>query len=893
MDTTAERTAAPPWQRDVDDVLASFDVDSEQGLDARAVEERRREHGPNQLHDVEHESTLGILVRQFRSLIMLVLFAAVVLSAAFGNAIDAAAIAVAMLINAGIGFLTELRALRSMEALQELDRRFATVLREGDQDEIEAEDLVPGDVVLVEAGDVVTADIRLVEANNLQVDESALTGESVPVGKHRDAVEPETPLSERSCMLYKGTAITQGSGRGVAVATGMQTEIGGVTSLVKEAESEEDPLSQRLDALASRLVQGIVAVVVIAGGAGLLAGKELVFMIETAVALFVAAVPEGLPIVATLALARGMHRMAERHALVRRLSAVQTLGSTNVLLTDKTGTLTENLMTATDLRLDDRHVEIGGTGLSTRGEFRVDGDEIEPDDDRLREALRVGTLCTNASLGDDGEATGDPTEVALLVLGAKAGLTRDDLLAENEEVREHAFDPSIKMMATVHRAGEAHFAAVKGAPEAVLEVCSRVVTAEGSRELDDEAREWWRDENHRLASQGRRVLALARRDLDDPDTDDVYRDLDLIGLVGLLDPVRDEVRAPIETARHAGIRVVMITGDQQETAVAVARDLELLEDEREDVAGSEILGPDDADDSTRERLLDATVFHRASPEQKLDLIALHQSAGSVVGMTGDGVNDAPALEKADIGIAMGERGEPVAADAADIILEDDRLDTVAMAIEQGRIIFDNVRNFVVYMISGNIGEILMVLLAALVGAPLPLLPLQILYINAVNDIFPALALGVGPGGGHEMDGPPRAPGEPILTRRHWISLAVLGAVVGLPVLAGFAFCLTVLDMPAAEATTVSFLAVAFARLWHVFNMREADSDLWRNRVTTNRWVWGALVLCVGLLLAAAHVPVLARVLDVVPPDPSTWALILGISLVPLVLGQILKALRWV
>ena len=890
----AENERKPYWSQAVDDVVAAFDVDPDRGLDRDEVERRRDEHGPNLLHEVEHESVLAILVRQFSSLIMLVLFLAAALSAAFGHWIDAAAIAVAIVINAGIGFLTELRALRSMEALQELDQRFATVRREGENADVEAEDLVPGDVVEIEAGDVVTADLRLVEANDLQIDESALTGESVPVAKTTDPVDDDTPLSERVSMLYKGTAVAGGSGRGIAVGTGMDTELGGVTSLVQEAESEEDPLSQRLDALASRLVQGILGVVVIAGAAGMLAGKELRFMLETAVALFVAAVPEGLPIVATLALARGMHRMARRNALVRRLSAVQTLGSTNVILTDKTGTLTENLMTATELRLVDRTVSVSGTGLETEGDFRVDDDAIDPGEDEVVEtALGIGVLCTNASLSADGDATGDPTEVALLVAGAKAGMRRDDLLERYEEVREYPFDPSLKMMATVHRGDEGLFTAVKGAPDAVLERCARVMTSDGERDLDDDDRGWWNDENRRLASEGRRVLALAHGTVDDADDDDPYRDLTLVGLVGLLDPVRDEVRQPLEIFRAAGIRMVMVTGDQEDTAVAVARDLDLLDGDGRAVAGSDVKGPDDADDETRERLLEATVFYRASPEQKLDLIALHQDRGSIVGMTGDGVNDAPALKKADIGIAMGQRGEQVAADAADIILQDDELGSITMAIEQGRVIYGNVRSFVVYMISGNVGEILMVFVAALVGAPLPLLPLQILYINAVNDIFPALALGVGPGSGREMERPPRDPDEPVLTRSHWISLLVYGAVIGVPLLGGFALCLTVLGMSNAQATTVSFLGVAFARLWHVFNMRENDSSPWRNQVTTNRWIWGALALCIGLLLLAAHLPVLADVLEVVPPDATMWTVILGVSLVPLLIGQGLKALRWV
>ena len=955
-DSLREALGGLPHARDVESVLDTLEVEATAGLGDDEVRSRRERHGRNRLREIEHENPLRILVRQFRSMIMLVLALAAGLSIAFRNWVDAGAIGVAIVVNAGIGFVTELRALRSMESLQELDRRRSRVRREGEEREIDAEELVPGDLLLLAAGELVTADARVVEANDLRIDESALTGESVPVTKGAAAVDGDTPLSERTSMLHKGTAVTRGEGVAVVVSTGMDTELGGVTSLVAEAESEQDPLSERLDALASRLVIGIVATVAVAGVIGWLSGRELVVMVETTIALFVAAVPEGLPIVATVALARGMQRMARRHALVRRLSAVQTLGSVDVLMTDKTGTLTENRMTVTRIQLEGRTIAVEGTGLSTSGEFveveepdeGVDeGVDEEPDaapegasvdaagDAVLGDLLRVGVLCSNASLGkeemredgdaDDpdaseraarGEVSGDPTEVALLVLGAKAGLHREALLEDHEELRESPFDPQERRMATFHRSGADDgdaeegsagvWIAVKGAPDAVFPLCTSVATADGPRDLDDEGREAWTGRGRAMAEKGHRILALAHRHLDEGasvDDEDPYRDLTLLGLVGLHDPVREDVRAPVALCRDAGIRLVMVTGDREETAVVVAEELELLGDDedavegggdRDSVAGDEVRGPDDdgLDEPARERLLRSGVIFRSSPAQKLDLIALHQANGSIVGMTGDGVNDAPALKKADIGIAMGQRGEAVAADASDVILQDDQLDTVTMAVEQGRVIFGNVRRFVVYMISGNIGEILLVFLATVLGMPLPLLPLQILYINVVNDIFPALALGVGPGSGREMEHPPRDPDEPILQARHWASLVIMGVVIGGAVLGGFALCLGRWGMSAAEATTVSFLSVSAARLWHVFNMRAAASPPWRNQITANRWVWAALALCIGLLFLAAHFAPLANVLGVVTPDASTWLVVLGISLVPLVIGQALRSLRW-
>jgi P-type Ca2+ transporter type 2C len=880
-----------PWSATVDEVLQRLEADPGNGLGTEEIRERRDRFGLNRLREVEQESLLAILIRQFKSLIMLVLAMASGLSLLFGRWADALAILVAMLINAGIGFFTELKALRSMEALQRMDKRSADVIREGDRKEVDAEELVPGDIVVLEGGDMVMADLRVLEANSLQVDESALTGESVPVAKDVEAVEEDTPLADRSSMLFKGTAVTRGSGMGVVTGTGMDTELGGITSLIQEAQAEDDPLTRRLDRLASLLVKVILVVAAVAGAAGLLAGKELYFMAETAVALFVAAVPEGLPIVATLALARGMHRMARRNALVRRLSAVQTLGATNVILTDKTGTLTENLMTATTLRLLDDTVTVKGTGYETSGDFSLNGEDDPLSLEGVEEAVRVGVLCNNASLGDE-DPTGDPTEVALLVLGAKAGFRRKELLAEREEVREVSFDPDTKMMATIHRDDGEYLQAVKGAPDAVLSVSSQVLTRDGPRPLEDRDREFWEEENRRLAGEGMRVLALARGTAQDPE-EDPYQHLEFLALVGLRDPVREEVREPLARFRQAGIHLVMVTGDQEETAVAVARELDLLGEEEGGRSGDEIPEEYRREDGEHSGLLEESVFYRVTPEQKLNLISIHQQAGSIVGMTGDGVNDAPALKKADIGIAMGKRGEQVAEDAADIILQDDRFASVALAVEQGRIIFQNIRSFVVYMISGNAGEILLVSLAALAGAPLPLLPLQILYINAVNDIFPALALGVGPGSGREMDQPPRDPDEPILTRSHWYAMGIYGAIIGLPVLGTFALALTLWGMPTEQAVTISFLSVAFARLWHVFNMRDKESGIFINQITTNPLIWGALGLCLLLLLLAVFLPPLAEILGVVSPGLHGWLAILGTSLVPLILGQILKALKWV
>jgi len=881
---------AMPWQ----EVVKALGVPVDEGLSSSEVRKRRQEYGRNRLRDSERKSAWRILVEQFKSLIVLLLAAAAALSFAFGEWVEGVAVVVVIAINAAIGFVTELKAVRSMEALQRMGSVDAKVRREDQAKVIPAEELVPGDIVLLDGGDVVTADLRLVEASRLQANESALTGESVPVGKGVEPVAEDAPLAERSSMVFKGTAVTRGAGEGIVVATGMETELGHISSLVEEAEEEVTPLEKRLEQLGRRLIWvtlGVAALVIVAG---IVAGKEILLMVESGIALAVASVPEGLPIVATVALARGMWRMAKRNALINHLSAVETLGATNVILTDKTGTLTENQMTAVRIALDSSQVEVTGEGLETTGEFLRDGESVDPADNQpLWQALEVGVLCNNASLeqndaGEENAAVGDPLEVALLAMGAKAGLERDQLLERKPEMREVAFDPDSKMMATFHEENGHYRVAVKGALEAVIEASARVLVPEGERDLDDAKREAWREQNARMAREGLRVLAVATRVLEDVD-DPPYEDLTLLGLVGLLDPPREEVRPAIEAALGAGVRVIMVTGDQPATARNVAEAVGLVEDqEAEAIHGADLKEPDSLTQEEQQRVLQAQIFARVSPKQKLDLIAAHQDEGYVVAMTGDGVNDAPALKKADIGVAMGQRGTQVAREAADMVLRDDAFSTIVVAIEQGRAIFGNIRKFVLYLLSCNVAEVMIVALASMVNAPLPIRPLQILFLNLVTDVFPALALGMGKGEPTVMNRPPRDPQEPIMTHHHWRSVGGYGLVITLSVLGGFALALTRLGMGEAKAVTLSFLSLALAQLWHVFNMRDRETDVIKNEVTRNPYVWGALGLSVALLLVAIYVPGLAGLLDLVDPGGVGWMLALGMSLVPLATGQILK-----
>src|SRR6056297_4047092 len=885
--------AAEPHAQPVKDVLKAQEVDAESGLSADEASRRLERHGPNQLEEAERKPTWRIFVDQFKSLIFAILFGAAALSFVFGETVQALAILVAILINAGVGFFTELRATRSMEALREMERMTARVRRDGDVDETDAAGLVPGDIVLVEAGEVVPADLRLVEASNLRLNESALTGESVPQGKTVEPVDAGAPLAERSNMVFKGTSVSNGSGTGVVVGTGMETELGRISEMAEKAEEEETPLEKRLDRLARRLLVVIVIVAAITSVIGILSGRELFLMVETGVALVVAAVPEGLPIVASVALARGMWRLAKRNALVERLSAVETLGATNVICSDKTGTLTENRMTLTRLALPEGDIEVP---TDENGTFRLGEEEIEAGDRPLvRRALEVAVLCNGASLetsDEDERGTGDPMEVALLVGGCRAGILRDELTGEYEELRREEFDPSVKMMATFHENEDGIRVAVKGAPEAVLEVSSHVFHGKQRRKLDDESRSDWLERNEATTAEGLRALALAEKTAGSED-EDPYEGLTLIGLVGLLDPPRSEVREAVQECRKAGIQAVMVTGDQPSTARAIAEAVGLVDDAGEAavITGKEMKPANELSKKDKQRILQTPIFARFDPEQKLDLIQVYQDHDKVVAMTGDGVNDAPALKKANIGVAMGQRGTEVAREAADMVLRDDSFASIVEAIRQGRTIFGNIRKFVIYMLSGNTGEIFAVSLVAFLNAPLPLLPLQILYINIVSDVFPALALGVGGSKADVMKNPPRDPDEPILTRRHWTVIGSYGALIGGSVLAVFWLAFQ-LGMDAEEAVTISFLTFGFARLWHVFNMRDADAPFLRNEVTMNRYVWLAIAIGVVLLLAAAYLPGLSPVLGTVAPSLEGWVLIAGGSLIPLVIGQIAK-MKWI
>jgi len=871
--------------------LHLLESDPEGGVSGKEAERRRRQFGANRLRKVKKKSAWIILLNQFESLLILILTAASLLSFALGDWLEGIAIGVAIGIFILIGFFTELRAVRSIEALRRLGSVSTKVVRNGKVETIGAQKLVPGDIALFEGGDVVTADFRLVESSKLLADESTLTGESLPVDKQTDALPEDTPLAERNNMLYKGTAVTRGSGKGIAVATGMRTELGKVSSLVEDTEDEFTPLEKRLNRLGHKLIWLTLAITVIVAGIGILAGKEVFLMIKTSVILAIAAIPEGLPIVSTIALARGIWRMARRNALIEHLASVETLGATDVICVDKTGTLTLNRMNVTQVATSARILEWDEVDVKHASETPQEEVLSKPEGDELyREILQIGVLCNNAELNntdeESGKATGDPLEAALLRAGSELGLNRDALLQKMPEAREVSFDPDSKMMATFHKFDGNFFVAVKGAPEAVLKASSRIQIENYEAPLTGKKRKRLVEHNERMADQGLRVLATAKKMVDKAETQP-YENLVFSGLVGFQDPPREGIKESIEQCRGAGIKVIMVTGDHPRTARAIGRELGLVQHGEETAVHSEELTDlEDLTGEERQALIESSIFARVSPKQKLDLITLHQDNGSIVAMTGDGVNDAPALKKADIGIAMGKRGTQVAREAADMILKDDAFATIVTAVGQGRVIFDNIRKFITYLLSCNLGSVMCVAFCSVLSLPLPVVPLQILYLNLVTDVFPAVALGLGEGEEDVMKRRPRKSHEPILAKRYLIQIGYLGMIIAVTATASLSIALDWLKMAEPQAVTVSFLTLGFARVWNVFNMRSPKTAVLRNDITRNRYVWFAVGICCFLLFSAALAPGLSSVLSCSSLDLPGWGLIAVMSLLTLAAGQI-------
>ena len=874
--------AGAPHALGLAEVLASLGTSVERGLDSAAAARRLAAVGPNELAPPRRVSPWALLLGQFQNVLIVILLVATAISAALGHTTEAVAITVIVLFAVLLGFVQEYRAERALEALQRMAAPTATAVRGGEEVEVPARDLVPGDVVLLASGDRVPADLRLFEAVNLQAEEAALTGESLPVEKEVRALPEETALGDRRNMAFAGTAVTYGRGGGVVVATGPATEMGRIARMIEGVEVRRTPLQEGLDRAGGSLAKAALVVVALVVALGVLRGQPLVEMFIFGVALAVAVVPEALPAVVTISLALGVRRMVKRHALVRRLPAVETLGSTSVICSDKTGTLTRDEMTVRRILVADLDLRVTGSGYEPEGEFhpRAGGRVIDPSVSvPLQALLKAGVLSCDARLVRSAEGRwhvrGDPTEGALVVVAAKAGLDPLALERENPRADEVPFTSERKRMTVLSETPEGVVAYSKGAPEVVLAECSSVLTASGEVPLDAAGRERVLAAARQMADEALRVLAVARKQ--GAARADAESGMTFLGLVGMSDPPRAEARDTIETCRRAGIKVVMITGDHPVTARAIARELGLLQGGRV-VSGTDLDAMSDEDLVRDVEGID--VYARVSPAHKLRVVTALQSRGHRVAMTGDGVNDAPALKRADIGVAMGLTGTDVSREAAAMTLTDDNFASIVAAVEEGRGIVENIKKYLMYLLSSNIGEVGLMAGAVLVGLPLPLTAVQVLYVNLATDGLPALALAVDPPAEDLMRRRPRDPQVGLFTRPV-VALMVAGGVWSTLVNIGlFAWALRS-GRGVEEAMTMTFVSLVLIQFFKAYSFRSDRHSVLR-RPFANRWLNLAVAWELGLLALVVYLPFLQEPFSTYSLTTLDWLIVgaLALSVVP-------------
>lgn len=852
------------------------------GLTQAEVSRRQQQFGPNELGDGRRVSAWRLLAEQFRNILILILLGATLVSAFLGHAVEAIAIAVIVLFAVLLGFVQEFRAERVMDALRRMAAPTALAVREGKECAVPTRELVPGDVVILHTGDKVPADLRLLDAVNLQIEEAALTGESVPVEKSVEVLSgADIPLGDRRNMAYSGTAVTYGRGRGLVVAIGMQTEFGKIAHMLQSIEVSRTPLQENLDRVGKRLAQASAVIVLIIVVLGLLRGQPFLEMLVFGVALAVAVVPEALPAVVTISLAIGVQKMVKRNALMRRLPAVETLGSTTVICTDKTGTLTRDEMTVRRIEIAGCALDVSGTGYAPLGEFSVAGAVVPPD--RVRLLLQAAVLASDAELDPTPEGgwqiKGDPTEAALLVAAAKAGLDIELLRDENPRNAEIPFTAETRRMTTQHHGAQGMFVCAKGAPESLLPTCDRVWGGDTGESLDEAGHAHWLALAQQMAGDALRVLAIAGRE-----GGALEGALTLYGLVGMIDPPRPEAKAAIATCKSAGIRTVMITGDHPLTAGAIAQELGLLQGGRV-VTGVELATISEADFANEVERIE--VYARASPADKLRVVTALQARGHIVAMTGDGVNDAPALKKADIGIAMGINGTDVTREAAAMTLTDDNFASIVAAVEEGRGIFSNIKKYLMYLLSANIGEIGLMAGATLLGLPLPLTAVQILYVNLATDGLPALALAVDPPEDGLMQRPPQPAREGIFTRRMVTLMLAGGCWSALLNLGLFAWALHS-GRSAAEAMTMCFVLLVLVEFFKAYNFRSDHRSI-LDRPFANHWLNLAIGWELVLLALVVYLPILHRPFGTFALTVEDWLIVLAAAFTITPMLEIVKA----
>jgi len=885
------------WHLGVDEIARTLGTDARSGLSSEAAQKRLETHGANELREKKGPGPLSIFIDQFKGLIIWVLVGAALVSGFLKEWVDALAILAIVLLNAILGLAQEYRAEKSLAALKKLSAPSSKVIRDGAARIVPSRELVPGDLVEVEAGDYIPADSRVHwHTSNFGVQEASLTGESAPVAKTNLALEErDIPLAERANILYLGTSVVSGKARAFVVETGMQTELGRIAGLIQDIKKETTPLQRKLEEFGKWIIYLCFVLVAIVFGLEIIRGGKVLDMFLTSVSLAVAAIPEGLPAVVTIALALGVQRMVRRHVLIRKLPSVETLGCATVICSDKTGTLTRNEMTVRAAWTSRNAFEVTGTGYDPVGAFRAGSESLDPKrHPDLIKMMSVGVLCNNAQLAlVDGRASvfGDPTEIAILTAAAKAGIWKGEEERTFELIEEIPFDSERKKMSIVRRADKDLTVFTKGAPDLLLKDCTFIREDGDERPLTQPDRDRIMAANDGYSDQALRVLALAYRNLDQEPhaytAQAIERDLTFAGLVAMIDPPRPEVREAMAKCRTSGIRTVMITGDHRNTAVAIARELEFYDEDSRALTGEDVDRLSDEElDAAVERV---AVYARVSPEHKLRAVRAWRRRGEITAMTGDGVNDAPAVKEADIGVAMGIAGTDVTKEVSDMVITDDNFASIVAAVEEGRGIYDNIRKFIHFLLSCNLGEILVMFTAALLGFPVPLLPIQILWVNLVTDGLPALALGVDPVDPNIMDRPPRHPDEPVITgARAWL-IGFQGLIIAACSLAAFLFVLLYEDQGLDRARTAALATLACSQLFHAFNCRSMRESLFKLKVLSNPPLVYATGLSFLLQMAVIYVPFLQPIFKTQALSAIDLGMIIVFSSLPLWIMELVKA----
>ena len=873
------------YQVEIKDVERKLHVYQEKGLSEKQVEERRKKFGTNTLEITKKQSLLILFVKQFQDFMVLILLAATLIAGMLGEYIDALAIMVIVLLNGFIGFFQEQKAEKSLEKLKELSAPKIRVLRDGDWKAIPSEEAVVGDVVRIKTGDRVPADIRIIKANDLETEESTLTGESLPVEKTSQVIyQDNVAMQDQHNIGFKGTLVTKGSGTGIIIQTGMNTALGQIASLMDKTEKVITPLELKLMELGKILIYVVFLLTALTVGIGVYHGQPLYDMFLAGVSLAVAVIPEGLPAIVTVALSLGVQRMIKRKAIVRQLSAVETLGCASVICSDKTGTITENQMTVKEIYLNDQHIYVSGEGYTTTGDFFVNDKKVDRNYPNLEQMMLYGLLCNEAALlVKKGRyiVDGDPTDGALLVAARKLELTH--LIKDQFKViKQFPFDSTRKRMTVVvEDENKRRFVISKGAPERIVPRCSHRVNLNGRTRLTD-TKEIERQMDE-MAEKALRIIAISVKSIsrDDPlELSKLEKDLTFIGLYGLKDPPRKEVKDAIDQCKRAGIKTVMITGDHKKTAAAIAREIGLQEEGELTLEGHELNNMDT--DSLANIIEKVTVFARVTPEHKLKIVQAFQKRGHIVAMTGDGVNDAPAIKASNIGVSMGISGTDVTKEASSLILMDDNFTTIKEAIREGRNIYENIRKFIRYLLASNVGEIFVMMVAMLLAMPLPLVPVQILWVNLVTDGLPAMALGLDPPEKNVMEQKPRNPREGVFARGLGTKIITRGIMIGLVSLIAF---MVIYDNQAENLTharTVAFTTLVLAQLIHVFDCRSENGIFGRNPFN-NIYLIGAVISSLFMLLIVLYVEALQPIFYTMALGLQDWLLIIALSAIPTVI----------